>query len=590
MRRVRLVATALGAVALTATFAAAATADSDKKDGYVTSQDSMLTMAAGLPDAVPIITVGDVLPSGYRFEAIPDGLAVWGAGNGDRDSDAARGGGKRFDLFVNHETSTVAFPYGPTSSPSVPPTKDNSQNDFENSQLARLTISGDMEVLDGDFAIASTAGFHRFCSNYIVSGPEGFNRPILFTNEEATDWVDRDGQWLTTNPAGTAGTEQLGLVVAYDIKDGTYKPIYGMGRHNHENAVGLRRYGHPVVLSGDDTFSAPASQLYLYTAPSATALLTDAYSSGSQTTYSPLNQRLWAFRANDSNDADAIAENDYGDLLPGETVSGSFIPVPEATAKGNQSELESWSNSNNVFQFIRVEDIAPDRKDPNVVYFADTGEPRALQHATDPATNRLSRGPSGTTGPYPNGRIFKMVLDEKDPTKVLELSVLLNADPGGYFSTGSNPTPEAWRSAMHNPDNIETTEDSLLIQEDPGSHSNIVGETTARIWLFDLGSPVGSSNPKVVASVDQSADGGLTDEPATLTTAASPAGRPGSWESSGIVDASSVLGKGWFLTTVQAHTLWVDTAPGLDVLAPAGPDWTYKREGGQLLAIKIPGA
>jgi hypothetical protein len=63
--------------------------------------------------------------------------------------------------------------------------------------------------------------------------------------------------------------------------------------------------------------------------------------------------------------------------------------------------LETWSNQNNVFQFIRVEDIAPATDEVGVFYFADTGEPRAI---ADPATGRLRRGPAGTAGLYPNGR------------------------------------------------------------------------------------------------------------------------------------------------------------------------------------------
>ncbi|QLQ05982.1 MAG: hypothetical protein HZY76_07890 [Anaerolineae bacterium] len=47
-----------------------------------------------------------------------------------------------------------------------------------------------------------------------------------------------------------------------------------------------------------------------------------------------------------------------------------------------------------------------------MVYLADTGEPRAIP---DPATGRLRRGPSGTQGPYPNGRIFKLVFNGSDP-------------------------------------------------------------------------------------------------------------------------------------------------------------------------------
>ena len=51
------------------------------------------------------------------------------------------------------------------------------------------------------------------------------------------------------------GREQAGVVVAHDIKNGKTKPIYGMGRHNHENSVAVPGYDGLVVLSGDDTFN-----------------------------------------------------------------------------------------------------------------------------------------------------------------------------------------------------------------------------------------------------------------------------------------------------------------------------------------------
>jgi hypothetical protein len=35
--------------------------------------------------------------------------------------------------------------------------------------------------------------------------------------------------------------------------------------------------------------------------------------------------------------------------------------------------------------------------------------------------------------------------------------------------------------------------------------------------------------------------------------------------------------------------LWVEKGPGADNVAPAGPDFTNKREGGQLLLIRVPG-
>jgi hypothetical protein len=59
---------------------------------------------------------------------------------------------------------------------------------------------------------------------------------------------------------------------------------------------------------------------------------------------------------------------------------------------------------------------------------------------------------------------------------------------------------------------------------------------------------------------------------------------PGSWESSGIVDASDAFGPGAFLLDVQAHGWEIETAPS------PFPGVTYMREAGQLLLFRLPGA
>ena len=98
----------------------------------------------------------------------------------------------------------------------------------------------------------------------------GLRVPLLFTNEEAQDWVYRRGDaWPGPDyiTPGTHGAEQAGVVVAYNPLTGQRKTIYGMGRHNHENSVAVPGFSKRVVLSGDDTFqtNAPASsQLYMY--------------------------------------------------------------------------------------------------------------------------------------------------------------------------------------------------------------------------------------------------------------------------------------------------------------------------------------
>jgi hypothetical protein len=501
--------------------------------GFKTSQATMLDPAVPGATVTPLITVGETLPgSSYVFESIPDGIAL------------RKGKGWKVDAYVNHETSTVPFPF----TPGTATTQGTGFNDFTNAMLSKLTLSRQgAGILHGEYVIKSEQNFHRFCSNFIASRKHGFERPLLFTNEEATDLVNRTG---TSWPPGP-GAEQAGVVVAYDLKTRQSRAIYGMGRHNHENSVALESYRHPVVLSGDDTFTAPSSQMYMYLAEDADAVWND-------------QGTLWAFKSSNA------SINDYGDLSGSQSVSGEFIRVPLDVAKGDQTALENWSNANNVFQFIRIEDIAYDRHMKNVVYFADTGEPRALP---DPATGRLRRGPSGTIGPWPNGRMFKMVLDREDPKVVRSLSILIDGDARGAAGAGA-------LDLIHQPDNVETTKDLLLWQEDPGSHNQypLGTGTTARIWAYDLKR---GGVPFVVARVNQSADEGPTDKDAV--TAKAPAG---AWESSGIVDASKIFGKGAFLVDIQAGSLVIQE----EVRVEGNNRLTYQREGGQLLLLRIPGA
>ncbi|HYI74697.1 MAG TPA: hypothetical protein VEW90_05435 [Gaiellaceae bacterium] len=580
-RRVGVVLAAAAAlVALTATGASAGDSDA----GFKTSKPSMLTPVMAGVQATPMITVGDVLSSGFRFEAIPDGIALQTRGKG------------RVDLFVNHETSRVPFPYNTAA-----PTAANGENDFDNAQVSRLIVSQHSGgIMNGSFVIPSSAGYQRFCSSYLATEKEGFDRDILFVNEEAIDYVLR--QQDSWPPAiGDPNEKQVGLVVTLDVRTGKHRPIYGMGRHNHENSVAIPGYDDLVVMSGDDTFTSgpltippggplaagtrPAqSQLYSYLAPDTDAVLAD-------------KGELWAFVSDDP------AFDDYYDFTPGSTqsVSGHFVKVPRNIATGLDTDgseikaadvgfplppndgswqrdnrtttptgldgpqwvLEYWSQQNNVFNFVRVEDMAYDKRPgmDNVVYVVDSG-----------------RGTAGASqaGRSTNGRVWKMVLDEDEPTEVTSLSVFVEGDDA----------PVKTLNEIHQPDNIESTANGILVTEDPGSSQQFVAAdqglpnaTTARLWWVPF-----SGTPQAVVKVDQSADGGPTDVDGR------PAGNWGAWESSGIVDASAAFGPGAFLIDVQAATLWVEKAPGDDNNGDGQPDFTYKRAGGQLLLLRIPGA
>src|SRR3989304_3552825 len=80
------------------------------QSGVKTSQPAMLTKVRTDVEIEALLTVGETLPGGYRFESIPDGISLRTRGNG------------RGDLYVNHETSTVPFPHPPAA-----PTAANSQ-------------------------------------------------------------------------------------------------------------------------------------------------------------------------------------------------------------------------------------------------------------------------------------------------------------------------------------------------------------------------------------------------------------------------------------------------------------------------------
>jgi hypothetical protein len=579
--------TGIALVAVITSVAATGTsAQADNKSGYKTAQLSMLTAVQAGVEITPLLTVGDVLNSGYRFEAIPDGISLRTRGRG------------RVDVFVNHETSKVPFPYNAAA-----PTAANGENDFDNSQVSQLILNQHSAgVLNGSLAIASSAGYQRFCSNYLATSAEGFDRDILFTNEESPDYVYRqEDSWPPV--AGSAEEREAGVVVALDVRTGKTTEIFGMGRHNHENAVPIPAFGHPVVLSGDDTFTSgpltggvaglgvvPAqSQLYSYIAPDTNGLLAD-------------QGDLWAFVS------DTPGVNNYYDVIPGSgtVVSGHFIQVPKDIATGHNPDgselkaadkgyplppsngswqtdlrstapnvvgidgpqwvLEYWSDVSNVFQFVRVEDIAYDKRPGmgNVVYFADSGRGRLPTASLDTPNFRST-----------NGRIWKMVFDENDPTIVTSLTVFVEGD--------DNPVKTL--NEIHQPDNLESTATGLLVTEDPGSSqqfpvgSTDVNATTARLWHVPIDNPVATT---VIAKVNQSADGQATDVDGRAL------GNQGSWEASGIVDASAAFGPGAFLIDVQAHTLWIERAPGDDNNGDNLPDFTYKREGGQLLLIRVP--
>lgn len=481
-------------------------------------------------EVVPLINSGDVF-EGVTFQGIPDGIGVIPGGDGTG----------WVDLYVNHEESHV--PFGGFA-------------DFQDSSVSRVRVDLETrQVVELEVVLPASLGFIRFCSSFMAGPDEGFSDYALFTNEESNDWVDVvPGAPYGADPA-TAPYRQAGYTVLLDPASGDVTTLTRAGRHNHENFVvvpgGWKGF---AALSGDDTFSAPSSQLYLSTYADEKQVRTD-------------KGQLWAFQVTS---VDGVAvdpydpqndANDYLEISGSASFGGRFIHVPTDIARGvtdaaPQDALEAWSNANNVFQFVRIEDIDYDPDDPNVVYFTDTGTNR-LQEGS---SGRLSRVGSSSFPQYStDGRVFRMVLNERDPRIVDSLTIALEGrltrrDGGGTVELAPGV-------GFRSPDNLDVGRQGVMIQEDTSD---------ARIWHWDM-----SSAPSIVASVTHPDD-------------------PSAGESSGIVDMSAWLGAGWWALDVQSHVNLDETdgEPFTYTNRKTGAVLSYQKrlEDGQLLLMYVPGS
>ena len=146
MRRAILACTT---VAVTVTAAAAGPSGAlarhghPKAHGFKTEQPAMLAAVKAGVKITPLLTVGDVLKR-----------TATGSRPSRTASPSAAGGHGRVDLYVNHETAKVPFPY-------VTDRADRGQreNDFDNAQLSRLTLDRHTAgVLSGSLAITAPPG------------------------------------------------------------------------------------------------------------------------------------------------------------------------------------------------------------------------------------------------------------------------------------------------------------------------------------------------------------------------------------------------------------------------------------------------
>ena len=215
----------------------------------------------------------------------------------------------------------------------------------------------------------------------------------------------------------------------------------------------------------------------------------------------------------------------------GQTLTGRFVPISQAE-NASSVTLKQAAAARGAFKFDRLEDAALYRPVKGRYYFADTGKA--------PRTAR--------------GRIYQFDVDKGDPTRAA-LKVVLDGDKG---------------DDIYNPDNLDTAPGKVVIQEDRESpfrggpvppNPPVADGGYNRVLVYDIATGTVQSVARVAT-------------PSTL--------RPGTWESSGVINAFDILGPGWWLTDVQAHgTTAPQPGPSLAPNSSTGED-------GQLQAVYIP--
>lgn len=380
--------------------------------------------------------------------------------------------------------------------------------------IARIILNENLRPVSGEYILnaAATAETAQCSGSLITQEEHGFG-PLYLSGGE---WGGASKGVFVTDPAKNAADAGVGQMLT------------SFGQWSTENAVVIGKDAYTdktVAFIGDDHSdnSVPSGQLGMYVGDRGD--LDNGKLYGLKVTSAGINFEV--------------------DMTEGTEYDAEFVELTEREI----SALDAECKTKGIMGFSRLEDIDWRRgsaANQREIYFAVTGR------------DKVDLVGKGTR----LGRIYKVVLNDTDPTGACKITCVLDGDKDGGKADG-----------FHSPDNILVTENYAYIQEDPNGYASLNTDIVgyAKLYQYNLA----TGEVKTVLECDQ-------DRAATIGY-----GTDRMWEITGMIDVTDVVGgtDNTFLLITQNHG-W-NPADGTSFTDPlANPDLANRREGSQLYIIK----
>lgn len=381
--------------------------------------------------------------------------------------------------------------------------------------IARIKLNKDLRPVSGEYILnASATAETAQCSGSLITNEEHGFGPLYLSG----------GEW---------GGASKGVFVTDPYKNvtdaGTGEMLTKFGQWSTENAVVIGKDAYAdktVAFIGDDHSddSVPSGQLGMYVS-----------SRGDLD-----NGKLYGLKV-------TTAGVDFEmDMVEGTEYNAEFVELTETEILA----LDAECKTKGVMGFSRLEDIDWRRgsaANQREIYFCVTGRSKP---------DLVGKGSL-------LGRVYKVTLNDTDPTGACKITCVLDGDKDGGKADG-----------FHSPDNILVTENYAYVQEDPNGYASLNTDITgyAKLYQYNLN----TGDIKTVLECDQDRAAGLGYGSTSRR-----------WEITGMIDVTDVVknGDNTFLLITQNHG-W-DPADGTSFTDPlANPDMSNRKEGSMLYLIK----